>query len=529
VRLRAPFGRGRAILALYILLALAPLLVLAVKWLAPAFSGDTHTLSWAGPSARTLGLLGDSFLLAATVAILSGILGIGLALWLQQGGLMPRIVRSIYLVPLLIPPYIHALEWMVVAGRRQFLDQKLDFIPGMEDVGFSAYGFWPTALVLTFALFPIVTLLVRRGLETIDPELLDAGRLVERPWRVTWRIVLPLIAPSIMAGIGIVFVLALVEYGVPSILQHNVYIMEVYASFSQDFDPIHAFATTLPLLVPAAVALALSQMWLKRSPLRSRPGNAVNLFIAGWPSPARAFVILCALIWALAAIVPLIVLIARGSSPGILSDAVSPAWPEIRLTILVAAVTGTIAAAIAVPLAAALAWRTGRRWWIVCALPLAVPAPLMGIALIYLWNRPAFDWAYGTWWMFVLAHTARFLPFALFAAASGVRHIDPVLMEAAALPDVGWRRRFFRIRLPLLAPTIGVTWLVVFVLSLGELGASLLITPPGEATLPMRIYNLLHYGATDTVSALSLIVLLTAGAACAFMLIAHKRILGWSR
>jgi iron(III) transport system permease protein len=38
------------------------------------------------------------------------------------------------------------------------------------------------------------------------------------------------------------------------------------------------------------------------------------------------------------------------------------------------------------------------------------------------------------------------------------------------------------------------------------LGAALMVVPPGESTLTMRIYNYLHYGASSTVSGLSLVL-----------------------
>jgi hypothetical protein len=63
------------------------------------------------------------------------------------------------------------------------------------------------------------------------------------------------------------------------------------------------------------------------------------------------------------------------------------------------------------------------------------------------------------------------------------------------------------VQLPLLAPAFVVSWLLVFVLSLGELGTSLMVSPPGQATLSMKIYNLMHYDATDSVAALSLVIL----------------------
>jgi iron(III) transport system permease protein len=117
------------------------------------------------------------------------------------------------------------------------------------------------------------------------------------------------------------------------------------------------------------------------------------------------------------------------------------------------------------------------------------------------------------------------LPFALFAASTGVRNIDPILIEASQLPDTGILHRMTKVTIPLLAPTIIITWLVAFVFALGELGASLLVSPPGQSTLPITIYNLLHYGATDTVSVMSLIIVIIAGLACAVLLMLYKRVL----
>ena len=48
---------------------------------------------------------------------------------------------------------------------------------------------------------------------------------------------------------------------------------------------------------------------------------------------------------------------------------------------------------------------------------------------------------------------------------------------------------------------------VVFVLSLGEIGATLLVIPPGLGTVALRLYNLLHYGAPASTAGLALSLL----------------------
>jgi iron(III) transport system permease protein len=68
---------------------------------------------------------------------------------------------------------------------------------------------------------------------------------------------------------------------------------------------------------------------------------------------------------------------------------------------------------------------------------------------------------------------------------------------------------------------------LVFILSAGELGATLIVTPPGRGTITMKIYNYLHYGASDTVASLCLIMLVVsvlAGLAAFYALLYGGRV-----
>lgn len=512
--------------AVFLVLSFLPAGILAAAWLGPALSGDWAVLSWALPSGPGFRLLGSSFLLATAVTALSTALGTGLAIAMCGTGRWRDWLRSVYLLPLLIPPYIQALTWLAVFGRRQALDQGLAFLLGADRPVLAGYGFVPAALVLTFSFFPIVTLLVKAGFENIDRPIIEAAAVMRGPWPVAWRIILPLVSPSILAGAGLVMVLVLWEYGVPSVLQLNVYAMEIYASFSQYGDGARAMAASLPLLAAGTALLLCTQWPLRNSPLRREPGFRLSLHVSRWPPLARAFPRFCAIAWCLAVGLPVAVLVARGGSPAVLTDALVAAWREIALSAQVAAGSAMAAAAVAVPLA--FAWARRSRYqgvqWLVCALPLAVPPPVIGVALILLWNQPVLDWAYGGPAPLIVAHAARFLPFALYAASSWMRHLDPALIEAAALYPVGWRRRLLWVHWPLASPAVALTSVVVFVLSLGELGTSLLAAPPGEATLPMRIYNLLHYGATDTVAALSLAMVVLGAVATLAVLALQPRV-----
>jgi iron(III) transport system permease protein len=411
---------------------------------------------------------------------------------------------------------MHALAWMSVADRRQVLDQIGAFIfgPGLET--FSVYGFLPSVFVLVLAFMPLVILIAFSGLEAIDSALVEEALVLQPGWVVARRILVPLAAPSILAGAGLVFVLALVEYGVPSALQYNVYSMEIYAHFSQDAEPVRAAASAIGLVLPGAVVLAASLSPIGAVALRGRTRRTADLGVDRWPALARLVLLAGVAVTGLASVGTVAVLIARTGDVGVFVQSIGMASAEILLSVQVAVASATVASLLILPLASAYTSRSDSGpLWLLLALPLAVPSALTGIALISLTNGPWLDWARETPLVLVLAHVARLLPFAAFAAVTQVRRVDPSLVEAAALHDVGFWWRFWRVRLPLLVPALALAWLVVFVFSLGELGVSLLVVPPGQATLPIRVYNLMHYGATDIVAALSLVALGLAAAGVA--------------
>jgi iron(III) transport system permease protein len=136
----------------------------------------------------------------------------------------------------------------------------------------------------------------------------------------------------------------------------------------------------------------------------------------------------------------------------------------------------------------------------------AAPSTIVGIGLIGMWNRPGLAGAlYGTDAMLVLAPLARFVPVAALVLGASVRQIPVSHEEAAAVSGAGWLRTVWRIVLPQAALGLLAAWIVTFILTFGELGASILVAPPGESTLPIRIYTLIANAPSSHVAGLALL------------------------
>ena len=136
----------------------------------------------------------------------------------------------------------------------------------------------------------------------------------------------------------------------------------------------------------------------------------------------------------------------------------------------------------------------------------ATPSTIVGIGLIGLWNRPGLAGAlYGTDAMFLLAYLARLVPVAILILAASAQTVAVSQEEAAAVSGAGWIRTMRRIVLPQMRFGIAAAWVVAFVLAFGELGVSVLVAPPGEATLPIRIYTIIANTPASQVAALALL------------------------
>jgi ABC-type Fe3+ transport system permease subunit len=107
--------------------------------------------------------------------------------------------------------------------------------------------------------------------------------------------------------------------------------------------------------------------------------------------------------------------------------------------------------------------------------------------------------------MLLLGYLARFVPVAALALAASARYVPVSHEEAAAVSGAGWLRIMWGIVLPQIRLALAAAWVVAFVLAFGELGVSILVAPPGEATLPIRVYTIIANAPSAHVAALALL------------------------
>jgi iron(III) transport system permease protein len=202
---------------------------------------------------------------------------------------------------------------------------------------------------------------------------------------------------------------------------------------------------------------------------------------------------------------------------------------EFRWSLLMASCTACVTLLVAVPLAYATRTnRFARLATLVLAVGgLAVPGPLLSLGLISVFNDPAWPWLNyfydRTITVAVLAQATRAFPLAFFLAWCGLRTIPRSHLEAAQLDGAGPLKRIW-LAVRQRPATVAVAAVAAFVISLGELAATILVVPPGIAPLSVRIFGLLHYNVEDQVAAISLMLVLLHSAATLVVLAAGRRV-----
>jgi len=162
--------------------------------------------------------------------------------------------------------------------------------------------------------------------------------------------------------------------------------------------------------------------------------------------------------------------------------------------------------------------------------PVALPSVVIGLALLLAFHRPPLALTESPAAVF-LAHLLIVLPFAFRTVSAVLHEIDPHLEEAAVGLGASDALAFFRIVLPLALPGVASGFILSFCLSMGELGATLMVYPPGFSTMTLTIYQLATRGFYYQGAAVATVLLAVAFAALvllSWMAARTRRAARWS-
>ncbi|MEQ1579831.1 MAG: iron ABC transporter permease [Steroidobacteraceae bacterium] len=508
--------------------AVVPLLVIAGS----LFQLDTEV--WAHLSRYVLPEVAlNTVKLLAGVAVLTGIIGTALA-WLTAVCNFPgrRFFDWALLLPLSIPGYVLAF---VAVG---FLDYSGPLQSAMRAAGLatkwlpairSSNG-WGVIVVLSLALYPYVYLLARSAFMSQGRRVLEAAQTLGLTARAAaWRVALPMARPWIAAGISLVAMETLADFGTVSVFNYNTFTKAIYSAW------FGMFSVSAALELAAFLMLfVLAALWLeRRSRSRVRYGGGRSgayaerrIELQGkarWLAFAAASLVfllafllpfLQLLIWAIKHAASDLdvryfgfavrsLLLAGSAAAVILAASVvlayvtrvqSGPWTNLfaRLGTLGYAVPGTV---LAVGIFVPMAWFNNElQGWLIAAFGDGAPRVYLQGSLVTV----------------LVAYMARFLAVGFGPVDSSLQRITRNIDEAAISLGVTGVAMLKRVHLPLLRTGIATGAVLVFVDVMKEMPITLITRPFGWDTLAVRVFEMTTEGEWER-AALPAVVIVLAG------------------
>lgn len=447
------------------------------------------------------------------VCVGAAVIGVSAA-WLVTMTRFPgvRIVEVALLLPMAVPAYLLAYTY---ADLLQFSGPVQTTLRGW--FGWEKGDYWFPAIrslggaiaVLTFVLYPYVYLLARSAFLQQSKTTLDAGRALGLgPWRTFLRVALPMARPAIAAGVAIAGMEALADYGTVKHFEVNTLSTGIYLSWFSLGSSTGAAKLASALLLFVLLVLGLERAGRGRQRYTAVTGH--------FRPPARyqlrglraaGALLVCGLPPIVGFAIPAARLVDFAVTTG---DAragerfVTLAAHSLLLASLAAAATVLVAVLLAYGLRYAPSWpmRASAR---IATLGYAIPGAVIAVGVmlpfghadnaIDRWLRDTFGISTGlllsgTIFTLVFAYVIRFLAIAFGSVESGLSRISPNLDEAARTLGHGTGRTALLVHLPLLRGSLLTAALLVFVDTLKELSATLILRPFNFDTLAIRVYQL---------------------------------------
>ncbi len=441
-------------------------------------------------------------------------------------------IRIMILISSMSAPFVGAYSWILLLGRNGTITRLFnDFL----HIPFpNIYGFGGICLVITLQLVPLVFMYVSGALRNMDNSLMEAAEQmgctgIER----IIHIVIPLIMPTLLASMILVFMSAFSDWGTPMLIGEGFKTVPVivYNAFMGETGTSNGFASAISVIVICftTVSFLLQKAVAKRWSFRISSLNPIEQKeLSGFKNIiAHAFIYLYAFI----ALLPQMSVLEnsfRKTKGVVLQTGYSFTSYEKAINKLSNVFINTgklslIAIMIIVILGIVIAYVTVRRSNplnymidIMSMIPYVIPGSIIGIGLVIAFNNKPLILT-GTAVIMIIDYVIRELPYTVRSSSAILNNIDISIEEAALSLGSGNLETFFTVTLPIMSPGVISGAIYSWISIITELSGSIMLYTVGTKTLTIEIYSQVVRGNNGVAAALATI--LSAITALATMII----------
>lgn len=461
-------------------------------------------------------------------------------------------LRIVPILPIVIPSVANVVGWaFLLSPGPGYINMLLRMLPWWSDLrGGPINVYSPTWIIIItgFSLTSFVYLFVSAGMQNISGEHLEAAQISGSTTIGTFfKIVLPLLRPSLVYGAGVALLLGLGQFTAPLLLGQNegvkVLATEMYLRASES--PINfaaAAAAGSPLVIMGILVVFGQRVLLGNQSRFVTHGGKSFAPVGGSSHWATVIVALYGLV---ALVLPLV---------GVIIVSLTPYWsgdlswnlftlgnyralvttPGIVDSVVTSVVTSIIAVLICVPIGFGVANLMVRRKDLrilrtiadlITAMPMGIPAVIFGVGFLLTYTEPPFI-LYGTKAVIILVYVVLMVPFATRMQLTALISMGDKYEEASAVSGAGRIATITRITLPMLRPAILSSVALMFILLTHEFAASLMVRSATTQVMGTLLYDHWSNGSYTLVAAMAILMSAVTGAGVVVaMLIGGKNVL----
>lgn len=430
-------------------------------------------------------------------------------------------IQILILISSVSAPFIGAYSWILLLGRNGVITNFIKTVFGFQipDI----YGFKGIVLVLTLQLSPLVYMYVSGALKSVDSSLIEAAESMGcTGLKKMFKIIGPLILPTILAGGLLVFMRALADFGTPMLIGEGYRTVPVliFNEFIGEMGQDDSFAAAISVMVVLfATTVFLIQKFISSKkaftmsslrPIQAKKEKGVKGLLAH--VFVYAYIILAMLPQLYVVYTSFLNTSGKIFVKGFSFNSYQIALSKIGDSIFNTFTLALFSLGIIIIVAILVAYVTIRRPSTLTNMldmstmfPYIVPGSILGIALLVTFNKRPFLLS-GTAFIMILAFAIRRLPYTIRSSSAILHQISISTEEAAISLGASQLKTFTKVTLPAMLPGVLSGAILSWVSILTELSTSILLYTTATRTMTIAIYSEVLRGNYGTAAALSTIL-----------------------
>lgn len=432
-----------------------------------------------------------------------------------------KIMNVLIIVASMSAPFIGAYSWILLLGRSGIITTFLEGIFGikMPDI----YGFGGIVLAMSLQLFPLVFLYARGALKNIDNSLIEASaNLGCSGVKCFFKVVVPLIMPTLLAAALLVFMRAFADFGTPMLIGegYRTFPVILYSEFINEVGGNDGFAAAIAVIaIVITTVIFLAQKYA--SDKNAFALNALHPMEEKTPKKSISWLIhLVSYLVVGIAILPQVYVIytsflktkgkifVDGFSLASYTTAFGKLGKSIQNTLIIPAAALVIIIFLAILVAYLVVRRRNSLTStvdILSMIPYIVPGTVLGIALLTGFNKPPILIS-GGFLIMIIALVIRRIPYTIRSSVAILQQIPMSIEEAAISLGASKMRAFFKITVPMMTAGIVSGAILSWVTMISELSTAIILYTGKTKTLTIAVYTEVVRGNYGTAAALSTIL-----------------------